>query len=129
MVTLHAVVRRLPLLVLGLACACAGNRPAGSQPASTPNPAEAPAGQARLQVVNRSSHDVDIYLERGGQRSRLGVAPAARTTRFSLGSAQVVAGGVMRFVAVPLGGSGDVGATEPVSLRTGQVLTLDVPPI
>lgn len=124
MLTLHLAVRRLPLLLIGLACACATHQPAGE-----PGPSEAPAGQARLQVINRSSHDVDVYLEHGGQRSRLGVAPAEKTTRFSLGSAQVVGAGVMRFIAVPIGGSGEVGATEPVSLQTGQVLTLDVPPI
>jgi hypothetical protein len=124
MFTLHAALRRLPMLLLSLAGACASH-----QTADEPTPAEAPAGQARLQVINRSSHDVDVYLEHGGQRSRLGVAPAAKTTRFSLGSAQVVGAGTMRFVAVPIGGSGEVGATEPVSLQTGQVLTLDVPPI
>ena len=107
-------------LVLGLAAtACA--RSAEDQDA-------APAQETQLEVVNRSSSDMDIYVVRGGQRIRIGLAPANETSRFTLLRAQVAGVGPARFVASPLGGFAETIGSEPVILRAGDVVTLNIPP-
>ena len=99
------------------------------------NPTAAPAGAgaeprdrgATLIVENRASADMDVYVNRNGQRSRLGLAPGSRTTRFTLSPALTTGPGEFRFEAVPItGGRGS--ATEPVTVRAGESITLDVPP-
>jgi hypothetical protein len=83
------------------------------------------AGQ--LEVVNRSSFDMDIYVVRSGQRVRLGLAPNNRTTRFTLSPAQVAGVGLARFEAVPIAGGRPIGS-EPVLLNPKDVITLEIPP-
>ncbi len=114
----------LSLLALPLP-ACA----ARSAPAIGDAEVSANSGQARLEVVNRATADMDVYVEHGGQRSRLGLAPAGQTTRFSVGSAQFVGVGLVRFLALPIGGTGRSSSTEPIPVQRGQVLSLDVPPM
>ena len=110
---------RISGIILGLsALACA--RPAGQDPA--------PTQETRLEVINRSSSDMDIYLVRGGQRVRLGLAPGNETSQFTLHRAQIAGVGPARFVASPLGGFAETIGSEPVMLRAGDVITLNIPP-
>ena len=115
---------RLLPLAFTLLTGCAAHHPRTAAP-----PVKAVSSQVRLEVVNRSASDMDIYLERGGQRIRLGIAPGSKTTRFSLGAAEVVGTEAARFLAVPIGGFGPAASTLPMMIQTGQVLTLDVPPM
>jgi hypothetical protein len=101
--------------------ACGGNSTAA---ADRPEPKV--AGQ--LEVVNRSASDMDVYLVRGSQRIRLGLAPNGTTTRFTLVPGQVVGVDLLRFEAVPLLGLGRVASSEPVKLSPNDVVRLDIPP-
>ena len=66
------------LLVLVPACSSTTSDPAAQ-------PAPAPEGEnARLDVSNRSSFDMDVFAIRIGQRIRLGTAPGGETSRFTL---------------------------------------------
>jgi hypothetical protein len=85
-------------------------------------------GTTQLEVINRSSSDMDIYVVRGGQRIRLGLAPGNVTTRFVLSPAQVAGVGPAHFQAQPITGLGRPIGSEPVMLRLGDVVTLNIPP-
>jgi hypothetical protein len=89
----------------------------------------APAVAGNLQVINRSSLDMDIFLVRqNGQRNRLGLAPASRTTGFALTPAQVAGVGPVSFDAVPLLGSGRTVSTDQVNVTAKETITLNIPP-
>jgi len=109
------------LLALGsLGAGCAGNQSSGSEGAQQ--------WVGQLQVENRSSSDMDIYVVRRGDRLRLGLAPSNKTTNFNLSPAQV-AGGSVRFVAVPLaGGPGEAARSDPVNPSPRDTIVLTIPP-
>jgi hypothetical protein len=114
------------LLVLLPACASTTADPAGQ-------PAPAPEGQnARLDVSNRSSFDMDVFAIRSGQRIRLGTAPGGETSRFTLSPGVIVGGGSVYFEAVPARrvgvDSGGIVRTDNTQVRAGDVISLDVPP-
>lgn len=114
------------LLMLPGACA-----PRTAGPAE--QPAVAPEGQnARLDVSNRSSYDMDVFAVRSGQRIRLGTAPGGETSRFTLAPGVITGGGSVRFEAVPARrvgvDSGGIVQTDNVQVRAGDVVSLDVPP-
>ncbi len=114
------------LLVLLPACSSSTADPA-------PQPAAAPEGQnARLDVSNRSSFDMDVFAIRSGQRIRLGTAPGGETSRFTLSPGVIVGGGTLYFEAVPSrrvgADSGGIVRTDNAQVRAGDVISLDVPP-
>jgi hypothetical protein len=111
---------RLSALVAGALVACStGSQQSSSQPA--------PADQPRLEVVNRSVNDMDVYIIRSGQRIRLGLAPNGQTTRFSLSPGLTIGAGTVVFEAVPLVG-GQAVSTDPTALPPKATVTLDIPP-
>jgi hypothetical protein len=79
-------------------------------------------------VVNRSSADMEVYVVRGGQRVRLGLAPGNETTRYTVSPAQFAGVGPTHFEAVPRIGLARPIGSEPVLLRAGDVVTLNIPP-
>lgn len=114
------------LLVVLPACSSSTADPAAQ-------PAPAPEGQnARLDVSNRSSFDMDVFAIRSGQRIRLGTAPGGETSRFTLSPGVIVGGGSVYFEAVPsrrVGvDSGGIVRTDNAQVRAGDVISLDVPP-
>ena len=123
--TVPVILRRCLLIYfagLSMVTACASR---------TETPREGAARDPRtteLEVVNRSSSDMDIFVVRSGQRVRLGLAPGNETTRFVLAPAQVAGVGTTYFQASPITGLGRPIGSEPVMLRLGDVITLDIPP-
>jgi hypothetical protein len=114
--TLLAVLCILPI------AACGG--PPNTQPAPVTKEI---AGN--LQVINRSSQDMDIFLVRGnGQRTRLGLAPSSKTTMFALTPAQVAGVGPVTFEAVPILRGGQAIASDQVNVTPNEAITLDIPP-
>jgi hypothetical protein len=105
-----------------------------SAPADPPaQPAPAPEGQnGRLDVSNRSSYDMDVFAVRSGQRIRLGTAPGGETSRFTLSPGVIVGGGSLYFEAAPARqvgvDSGGTVRTDPMQVRAGDVISLDIPP-
>ncbi|HEU5049963.1 MAG TPA: hypothetical protein VFU00_06535, partial [Gemmatimonadales bacterium] len=80
-------------VVLLLLPACAASTAEPAEPA-----APAPEGQnARLDVSNRSSYDMDVFAIRSGQRIRLGTAPGGETSRFTLSPGIITGGGSVYF--------------------------------
>jgi len=51
-----------------------------------------------------------------------------KTTTFKLSPAQVAGADMVRFVAVPLAGGGELARTEPVHVSPKDVVVLDIPP-
>ncbi|HEY7029221.1 MAG TPA: hypothetical protein VH438_16520 [Gemmatimonadales bacterium] len=110
---------RAALLAVTMAACASG----GSQKSPSPNSGSDP----RLEVVNRSSADMDIFFVRTGQRIRLGLAPNNQTTRFSLSPSLMIGAGTVRFEAVPTVG-GNAISTDPTTIQPNATVTLDVPP-
>ena len=99
-----------------------------SKPEPAPDGASPDPRTTELEVVNRSSSDMDIFILRSGQRVRLGLAPGNETTRFVLTPAHVAGVGTTYFQASPITGLGRPIGSEPVMLRLGDVITLNIPP-
>ena len=120
--TTRSPTRNALLGLASLLLTACGSRAGDTPPGATPDPS------TQLEVVNRSSSDMDIYVVRGGQRVRLGLAPANVTTRFVLTPGQIAGVGLVHFQAAPLLGFGRTIGSEPVILRAGDVVTLNIPP-
>lgn len=107
---------------------CAAN-PATSDPA--PAGVEPESREAQLEVRNRTSEDMDVYMVRRDQRVRIGLAPSGRSTFFTLTTGMITGGGPAQFEAVRIRGAGAPVPnirTEPLSVRRGETVTLDIPP-
>ncbi len=109
--------RQLTPWLLILLAGCAG----GS--AKQPSP-EAPA---RVTVDNRSSLDMDLYVRRRDQRSRLGFAPADQKTVFALAPALSGGPGLIRFEARPVRG-GEAVVSDLLEVQAGERLDWSIPP-
>ncbi len=110
----------LPLLSILLAFACASSGRGGEA---------TPTANARVNIENRSSLDMDIFARRqGGQAIRLGLAPANQTTAFALATAAVAGPGFLRFEARPVRRSGETVLSEPLEVRPGGEVTWSIPP-
>ena len=112
------------LSVTGLALLGACAKPSGNQPA----PAESATQGTILEVVNRSSSDMDIFAVRSGARVRLGLAPSNVTTRFSIQRGQLPGGGTVVFQARPLLALARAISSEPTMLSPGDTVRLEIPP-
>lgn len=115
------ISRSAALLSLGIAAslvslACG---PAPEDTAVTVVPASAPS---RLQVVNKSSADMEIFAVQGGQSTRIGVAAANRTTEFPING--ISAG--TRFEARQVAENGSVVNSQ--SSGNGTAIILQIPP-
>ena len=108
--------RLLPWLLVFLA-ACTG----GS--ANAPSP-QAPA---QVTVDNRSSLDMDLYVRRRDQRSRLGFAPANQKTVFALTPALTGGPGLIRLEARPVRG-GEAVVSDLLQVSPGERIGWSVPP-
>jgi hypothetical protein len=111
------------IAVSGLVVAACASRTEAPQEGAARDPRT-----TELEVVNRSSSDMDIFVVRSGQRVRLGFAPGNETTRFVLAPAQLAGVGTTYFQASPITGLGRPIGSEPVMVRAGDVITLNIPP-
>ena len=115
-------VSRLVYASLALLAGC--TKAAGNQPA----PAASATQETTLEVVNRSSSDMEIFLLRMGDRARLGLAAANVTTKFTLSRAQVVGTGTVTFLARPLIGLARPIQSDPTAMFPGDTIRLEIPP-
>ena len=120
--TKRFLTRYALLASAGLILAACGSRSGTTPAGASPDPT------TQLEVVNRSSSDMDLYLVRSGQRVRLGLAPGNETTRFVLTPGQIAGVGLVHFQAEPITGLARPIGSEPVMLRAGDVVTLNIPP-
>jgi hypothetical protein len=115
-------VSRLVYASLALFAGCAN--PSTNQPA----PAAAANQETTLEVVNRSSSDMELFMLRMGDRVRLGLAPANVTTKFTLQRAQTAGVGPVTFQARPLLGLARPIQSDPTVMYPGDTITLEIPP-
>lgn len=87
-------------------------------------------GQPRttLKVENRAYLDMTIYVMRGGERVRLGLATGGASSIFNIPADLVQAGTALRFVADPVGSSRD-SVSEEINVRRGDQVVMEIPPV
>ena len=106
------------MLALVIAAGCGGR---SAQTSANPD------NPATLQVENQGFADMVIYAVNGGQRVRLGTATGNSTKSFAVPSYLIRAGGALRFLADPIGGS-RTPVSEEILVQPGDVVTLTIPP-
>ena len=94
---------------------------------NSPDPNAEPAQVTRLRVQNQAFLDMTIYLYRGSQRMRLGVANGNSTTRFTIPSSMIFGATPLRFQADPIG-SNRQSISEEITVNPGDEVTLQIPP-
>jgi hypothetical protein len=112
------MARRLVPWFLVFLAACTGG---GS---NTPSP-QAPG---QVTVDNRSSLDMDLYIRRRDQRSRLGFAPANQKTVFALTPTLTGGPGLIRFEARPVRGGGEAVVSDLMDVKPGDRIAWSIPP-
>lgn len=92
-----------------------------------PDPNAEPTPVTRLRVQNQAFLDMTIYVYRGPQRLRLGVANGNSTTRFTIPSSMIFGATPLRFQADPIG-SNRQSISEEITVNPGDEVTLMIPP-
>ena len=113
-----AVVAAALLLTLSAGCA--------QQPPETDIAAE-PVEPTRLRVENQAFLDMTIYVFRGSQRMRLGLARGNSTTRMTIPANLLFGNTPLRFQADPIGGN-RTPITQEISVSPGDEVILTLPP-
>jgi len=97
------------------ACAPLRNGPLNTEPQTT------------LKVDNQAFLDMTIYVMRGSERVRLGLAPGARSSIFVIPGEVVQSAVALRFVADPVGSS-RASISEEINVRPGDEVVMQIPP-
>ena len=83
--------------------------------------------QTLVEVDNQALADMTVYVFRGSQRVRLGMATGLRKSRFALPRGIVFGSTSLRFQADPVGGSATP-VSEEISVTEGETVVLRIPP-
>lgn len=78
-------------------------------------------------VDNRALLDHTIYVLRGTQRVRLGVATGLRKTTLTIPTSVILGATTLRFVADPIGGARNP-VSEEINITPGDEIGLTIPP-
>ncbi len=105
-------------LLLLIGASCKSGRP-GEQAPMPPT--------TRLRVENRNFLDHTIYVLRGSERIRLGVATGSSTSTFKIPANLVFGGTSLRFMADPIGARGQP-VSDEIMAHPGDVVALIIPP-
>ena len=104
---------------LTLASACMGN--------TQEELAAEPVQPTYLKVENRAFLDMNIYVYRSSQRTRLGMANGNGTARFLIPAGLLFGATPLRFLADPIGGN-RVPISEEITVAPGDEVQLVIPP-
>ena len=113
----HPLTGLLSLLLVLTAVAAGGC--AASQEAAV-------AGETTLEVENDNFYDVNVYVEREGQRFRLGTVTGKTTQMFALPESASLAAARMRVLYRAIG-PGESAATEELIVDPGDALYVLIP--
>ena len=80
-----------------------------------------------IEVDNQALADMTVYVFRGSQRVRLGMATGLRRSTFTLPQGIVFGTTTLRFQADPVGGSATP-ISEAISVTEGETVVLRIPP-
>ncbi|MFN2398272.1 MAG: hypothetical protein ABR543_06465 [Gemmatimonadaceae bacterium] len=88
--------------------------------------AEPAESRTTVRVTNREFADMRIYVIHHSQRIHLGTARGGSSTVFVIPVDVVTGTGIVRFVAIPIGGGQTV--IEEYPMRLGEEVTIFIPP-
>ena len=120
---MRSLSRRVALVVLLLATSAAAF---GCHSKSSDQPDIQPI--TRLKVENRNYLDHTIYVLRGSERIRLGMATGSSTTTFRIPPNIIFGGTQLRFIADPVGARG-APVSEAITVQPGDEVGLTIPPL
>lgn len=80
-----------------------------------------------LVVDNQGILDMTIYVLRGSQRVRLGIAGGLTKTKLTIPQSVLNAATTLRFLADPIGGNRSP-VSEEIAIREGDEIGLRIPP-
>jgi hypothetical protein len=78
-------------------------------------------------VDNQALLDMTIYVLRGAQRQRLGIATGLSKTKLTIPSGIVFGATSLRFIADPIGGN-RAPVSEEITVTEGEEIGLRIPP-
>ena len=108
----------LLLAVCLVSTACASRKTTGSLDKPLPT---------TVVVDNQGVLDMTIYVLRGAQRVRLGIAGGLTKTRLTIPQGVVFGATSLRFIADPIGGSRNP-VSEEITISEGDEIGLRIPP-
>ena len=95
--------------------------------ASTGGATQREESQATVTVDNRALLDHTIYVLRGAQRVRLGVATGLRKTTLVIPGGLILGSTSLRFIADPIGSARNP-VSEEIHISPGDDIGLTIPP-
>jgi hypothetical protein len=101
-----------------LSSACFRNDP--------PDPNAEPVPATYLRVENQAFNDMTIYVLRGAQRMRLGLATGTSTTRLRIPDTLLFGPTPLAFYADPIGGN-RTPISQEITVSPGDEVTLTIP--
>jgi hypothetical protein len=93
---------------------------------SPPDPDAEPTPATYLKVENQAFNDMTIYVLRGAQRLRLGIATGTSTTKLRIPDTILFGPTSLAFYADPIGGS-RTPLTQEITVAPGDEITLTIP--
>jgi hypothetical protein len=96
-------------------------------PASYPGDRPRANGEVKVEVRNDSQDDVEVYVDRDGGRSRLGLVLRSGREEFTLQGMTLPLSGRLRFAVNRLGSSRTF-VTEAVQVEGGETVLLNIAP-
>lgn len=113
-------MKTLRLLALASAAVAFACGPMRNAPLNT-------QAQTTVKVDNQAYLDMTIYVMRGAERVRLGLASGASTSTFVIPADVMMSATTIRFVADPIGSS-RASISEEVNVRPGDQVMMQIPP-
>jgi hypothetical protein len=107
----------VPLLLLVLVAACASGQ-------KTEDPSNPPPPQTTVEVDNRKTVDVNLYVMNGAQRVRLGTVPAITTRNFVIPPHLIGRADRIRFGVEIIGSDQGFSSDQEMPVVAGEQLTL-----
>jgi hypothetical protein len=83
---------------------------------------------ATVQITNNNMQDVDVFLDRGDEHTRLGMVTTGQTQTFNIPSNMLHAGNDLRVTVHPIGGGGDY-VTDALLVHGGEKVDVVIAPI
>jgi hypothetical protein len=119
--------RRAPLLPLAALAALLALPACASTQSGDPDEPRAEREPTTLVVDNQSFLDVNVYVLRGSQRIRLGLASGNTRSRFTIPPNLIFGVTTLRFLADPVGSSRTPISNE-IRITEGEEIRLTIPP-
>lgn len=82
--------------------------------------------QTTLMVENQATLDMTVYVLRGSERIRLGIATALRSTQLRIPPDLIFGSTSLRFLADPIGAN-RLPASEEIIVNPGDIVSMTIP--